>query len=391
MANVTGTDCAKLVSRQEFSAYIVAIKNATAGDLSRASQCQAEICNALWGSGNLDISGIGVYKASSSGRVVLIPYLLRRKEKNLHSCDTTKVNRCASVVRRSYSSFFDCAVFLTFSIQIPCIVVLARLDFGVSANGMGDSTAKITWAVSLLTLLPLTYSSFNSDLLRDPRNDRSGDSEKKETRTDRRGDLRFLLFALCWMLFIYPFLSRMMETFGPSKVGGDNHVISTNDWDIIVATCTRNVSTISDREETAMKIFSVAGSIPVCVLAIGKIVWLAMIRQHEESRLVHYVEARLIEKAAIQSQLTVALLVSIPIIAVSQLWTILRLRTFQKQIAQASGNEDLDSQWTFGQIASVTVFVPVAVECWFSWHYRDDSKPSGWAASREKLHSRATV
>ena len=320
----------------------------------------------------------------------LAAYLLRRKQQNRRFGDSLMVNRCASVTRRGYSSFFDCAVFLTFSIQLACIVVLARLDFGISANGMGDSTAKITWAVSLLTILPLTYSSFDPGLLRDPRVGKAR-NRRMEMYVDRRENLRFLLFALCWMLFIYPFLSRMMETFGPSKIGGDNQVISTSDWNIIVAACTESVNTVTVREETAMKIFSVAGSIPICVLAIVKIIWLAMKRQHEESRVVRYIEDRLIERAKIQSQLTVALLIAIPIIAISQLWTIFRLRDFQKQIAQAFGNEDLDSQWTFGQIAAVTIFVPVVVECWFSWLHDNDFESSALGTSPEMLHQSATI
>jgi len=61
--------------------------------------------------------------------------------------------------------------------------------------------------------------------------------------------------------------------------------------------------------------------------------------------------------------------IGIPITATSQLWTILRLRGFQEQVSQASRNQDTDGQWTFGQIAAMTIFVPVLVESWFAWLY----------------------
>ena len=60
MTNSSAVDCTGLVNRQSFPLYITAIREATAGNLSRIDQCQAQVCNALWGSGNPDISGIGV-------------------------------------------------------------------------------------------------------------------------------------------------------------------------------------------------------------------------------------------------------------------------------------------------------------------------------------------
>lgn len=295
-------------------------------------------------------------------------YILRRRQQGQQSGDSKIINRCASVVRRGCHRFYDCAIFLTFSTQLASIVVLARLDFGISASGMGDSTAKITWAVSLLTILPLTYIAFNPDLLRDPVTQRHSSPKSQESK-DRREQLRFLLFAICWMLFVYPFLSRMMETFGPSMIGGDDQVISTSDWDIVAAVCTANVDAITNKETLAMKFFSVVGSVFICVLAIIRIIWLSMVRQHKESRLVHHIRDRWLQKSRLKAQIPIVLFIAVPLIAISQLWTIFRLRSFQNAIAQASDNQDIDSQWTFGQIAAVTIFVPVAVECWFSWLY----------------------
>ncbi len=39
---------------------------------------------------------------------------------------------------------FDCAVFCAISIQIACLIVLVRKDFGMSANGLGGFTVQIT-------------------------------------------------------------------------------------------------------------------------------------------------------------------------------------------------------------------------------------------------------
>ena len=392
MANRTFINCGSLVSKTSFPNYIASIRNATAGNFTLVDQCKAQICNALWGSGNSDISGVGVRRYSSLVErnhadekmemivgyiienvvglilVCLLYCLLLRTNNSQEKAHPELLHRFISVARRGCSSFYDCTVFFTFSIQLACIVVLARLDFGVSASGMGDSTAKITWAVSLLTIIPLMYVAFNPGLLREPKPDHASTFKGQKSK-DRKEQLRFVLFALCWLLFIYPFLSRMMETFGPSAIGGKSQVISTDDWNVIETACTAGVDAVSNHEIIAMDFFSVAGSVFVCLLALTKIIWLAAQRHHKDSRLVQRVHGLLSRNSSQLSRLSIVLFVAIPIIAVSQLWTIFRLRNFQQQIAENAGNADLDSQWTFGQIAAVTIFVPVAVECGFAWLY----------------------
>ena len=54
-------NCTGLDNRQgSFAAYISRLKSATGGDFTRAGLCKAEVCIALWGDGNPDISGVGV-------------------------------------------------------------------------------------------------------------------------------------------------------------------------------------------------------------------------------------------------------------------------------------------------------------------------------------------
>ena len=60
MANTTLISCSNLASRTDFSSYVAAVRSTTGNDISLVSVCRTEVCNALWGSGNPDISGIGV-------------------------------------------------------------------------------------------------------------------------------------------------------------------------------------------------------------------------------------------------------------------------------------------------------------------------------------------
>ena len=274
----------------------------------------------------------------------------------------TRIDHLSTVFTRSCSAFFDCAIFFTFSIQVASIVVLARLDFGISASGMGDSTAKITWAVSLLTLLPLVYVALVLNLLMD-KESRGRELERAKSKES----LRFLLFTVCWLLSIYPFFSKMIGYFGPSLIGnGPGNAISDKDWDTIEKSCTQNVKEITQSETTAMAVFGVTGSLTVSIATITKIIWLGAQRQHGNSKFVASLRKRQFLKS---SWVPITIFIVIPILGISQLWTILRVRQFQMEIARNAGNTDADGQWTFGQVAAVTVFVPVAVEAWFSWHY----------------------
>ncbi len=269
------------------------------------------------------------------------------------------VERVRDVLMQGCSSYYDSAIFLCFSVQIASIVMLSRLDFGTSASGMGDSTAKITWAVSLLTLLPLLYVAYLPHLLQGPV------SDQQAARQDSKRKLRFGLFSMCWLLTLYPFYSKMIGYFGPSLIGdGEGQAISDDDWNIIQAVCTANVEAISDRELVAMQFFGVAGSLFVSICTLFKVIWLGLHRQHRDSRFVQKIQKY---RVSIGPKLTMIFLMLLPLLAISQIWTILRLRQFQQGISRNTGNENFDSQWTFGQIASITVFAPVAVECAFGW------------------------
>lgn len=43
-----------------FTQYVEKIMDVTGGNLSLIEECKAEVCGRLWGTGNADISGIGV-------------------------------------------------------------------------------------------------------------------------------------------------------------------------------------------------------------------------------------------------------------------------------------------------------------------------------------------
>ena len=137
-----------------------------------------------------------------------------------HRAESELVRRWTCVAAHGCACFYESAIFFTFSIQLASIVMLARLDFGISASGMGDSTAKITWAISLLTMLPLMYVIYIPGLLQE-RQEGINQELKHQAMQNLRERLRFLLFIVCWLLSVFPFLSRMISTFGPSVINSN--------------------------------------------------------------------------------------------------------------------------------------------------------------------------
>jgi len=225
--------CLALSTRTDFTAYIDLLRNATGGDFSLVKDCKTNVCGALWGSGNPDISGIGM----------AIGYIL---ESFICAClvaTSMWFGRSAKghpaigrlLVANATRTFFDNAVFFTFAIQTASIVTLSGVDFGVNAVGMGGFTVEIAWLVSSLTLLPLLpmvlrpemfledsttdlarrRSSSGTDISQDGYEEPgSGADGHPGPLSDARRGQRFVLFVICWAMGFCPFFSRMGGTFG---------------------------------------------------------------------------------------------------------------------------------------------------------------------------------
>lgn len=62
MANRTlVVDCSPLATRNDFKAYIsLLLTDGAEVNVTLLQQCKAQVCTALWGEGNPDVSGVGV-------------------------------------------------------------------------------------------------------------------------------------------------------------------------------------------------------------------------------------------------------------------------------------------------------------------------------------------
>lgn len=164
-----------------------------------------------------------------------------------------KFLRFKPLLEKGCTVFFDSAAFFTVSIQIACMIVLVRRDFGVSANGLGGFTTQITWAIALLSMLPLLCILVVLDTI----------------ETTRSG-YRFFLFCGCWVLFFYTFVSQMIGDFAPSQMGdeageGGTTLITNEEWGKLNMLCLSAVETLSHKEESILSGFGAAGSLLIII------------------------------------------------------------------------------------------------------------------------------
>jgi hypothetical protein len=61
-SNLPCADCSIFVSINGFAEYIQLIRDTTGFNVTLLTSCRNDICGALWGFGNSDVSGIGVSK-----------------------------------------------------------------------------------------------------------------------------------------------------------------------------------------------------------------------------------------------------------------------------------------------------------------------------------------
>jgi hypothetical protein len=184
--------------------------------------------------------------------------------------------RFRRVLGKTYDSFYVCAVFLTFSIQIAAIITLAEANFGLTTNGMGAYTVQITWTVSVLTLFPLTYVALMKNLIREPHppanRSQQVDPSPEEKIEKGRESLRTYLYLICIGLSLYPFISSMFSMYGPSQIGDSpGKAINNTDWLIVQSACFGGPSFVTNQENNAMYACLTISWVIIYGFTIGKL------------------------------------------------------------------------------------------------------------------------
>jgi hypothetical protein len=140
-------------------------------------------------------------------------------------------------------------------------------------------------------------------------------------------------------------------------------IITTDEWDTLTTLCFAGVQTLSGKETEAIEAFGTAGSIVLSLFVVCPFLWtfVQMINLKFANR-VEREFSTLRERKAMKSLGSRVMLVLIPLLTISEIWGVLRIRNVQQALSNALGNEYTDNQWTFGQVVAVVIFAPVVIE-----------------------------
>lgn len=148
----------------------------------------------------------------------------------------------------------------------------------------------------------------------------------------------------------------MYHAFGPKS--GELSIIESSQ---IKNLCFTYVDGSGRNEVIAMRFFAVTGHLLVNLLTVTKIFRPTVEGLFKMSRLVQWIPNS-IQSFGRKVPFGALLFILLPALAISQIWTILRIQSIQKEMSLSAGNEDADGKWSFGQIVVVTVFSPVLVD-----------------------------
>lgn len=259
--------------------------------------------------------------------------------------------RLYRAIHRAFQTYADAAIVFTFSIQLASVVILAKKDFGISAQGLGGYTMEIAWSAALLTMLPATLLCFIHTGL-------------------RRQSLRLGTICVSWALFMYTFLSRMIAAFGPSQIGtSDDDVIASSQWEVIVEMCFGGREELSASQRRVLDAFAIGGSLFVSLMILGLLIW-PFFKESKGTSYLRKWSSRLSQHLS-SNVVKSALIVNLILWGVPQIWAISCFRSMQARLARSVNDVDLDNSFSYGQILSLVVFLPVSVDFAYSFLVKD--------------------
>ena len=290
------------------------------------------------------------------------------------------------------STFFDSSAFFCLAIQIASLVVLARRDFIVNTAGFGQYEAQMTWDISIACIIPLMYPIAMMNLWNRPAATSTSlpsGAPRKDDRYRKRQRYMVCLYCLSMILFIYPFLSQLLNNWRPSNIGDgrapDNKPdITMAEFEAVFNLCFRDAQPLSRQEENILAIFEATSSAVILVFtawtititAISGVTGDMMPRRNKLfNKLVewkHWAQSlwdRARSSWAKSVGLEMILLLLPMVLAGGLLWGIFRIRLAQKALAEATNNRYEDNEWTFGQLVAIVMFTPILSDMVYSWWY----------------------
>ncbi|KPM42935.1 hypothetical protein AK830_g3626 [Neonectria ditissima] len=139
--------CSQFEVLDDFSDYLKALKRETEFDAALLQDCKVEICNAVYGIGNPDISGIGAaasYVLETALSLILsLAVIFLRKQTGSHG------REAHGIFTSGLRAFFYSAAYFALANQFATIAVLVRKDYGLSTAELGALEAQVAQAVAV--------------------------------------------------------------------------------------------------------------------------------------------------------------------------------------------------------------------------------------------------
>ncbi|KAK7436461.1 hypothetical protein CaCOL14_003809 [Colletotrichum acutatum] len=391
MANNSSPTCAGLDSFRAFDEYVDKLRSETSLNESSLENCRIQICHALWGESNPDISGIGIFIGYTIE--VALGFLLAVLFLGISRYQGQNQKLFQTAVKVGLEAFFDFAIYFATSVAIAVLVMLYKNDYGISTEGFGANEAHMGLALSVTCVLPLFYpvGLLSTKSLQRPAKSRTISNEEPHEE-DEKENLRLLLFCLLAVLIFYPFVSKCIHTWKPSQIGTakgpeGRTLITREEWNRIENMCFGSTSFFTDTEQVILAVFEFLASISIFLFAIWRVSG-AVVRKMEEDdiavgdRRQKTAELKkmreLIQKAWEQRAIMQISLLLVPVVLAGPLlWSVFRLRTIQAAIAERLESTYSGNDWGFGQIIGIIIFVPIFTEMAFaSWRSRSSSQPA---------------
>jgi hypothetical protein len=358
-------DCSQWTELDDFSSYIRLLDSRTQFKKDNLEACQSEICTAIYGTGNPDISGIGV----AIGYVLEITLSVFLSLAVIVPRQSGKTSQWHRIAKTGLAAFVDSAAYFALSLQLATIAVLVRKDYGISTADLGAIEARISQSVAVVSIVPLLYPI----ALLEP-------STKTYPRDNVKHNARLLLLSLTIALSFYPFLSRCIHAFDVSPIGnGEGSEVSSTDWGVIEDMCfPQNYRHLGEN----ITYRSLNGlELTASLLAYLFSFWLLAGLPKTHSHLNEKAQAgqRAGDELSWRDRVnvwfsdrpifTVLPLFGVVGLSVPLLWVVFTLRKVQGEMSENMGQEYAGNEWGFGQIVSIVLFIPVAVEMAYRWRF----------------------
>ncbi|KAG7411222.1 hypothetical protein LZL87_007126 [Fusarium oxysporum] len=358
-------NCSQWTELNDFSEYIQDLDSKTHFNKSILESCKSEICNAIYGTGNPDISGIGVavgyvLEITLSIFLSLAVIMFKRSGKN---------SQRHEVAKAGLEVFVDCAAYFALALQLATIAVLARKDYGISTADLGAIEARISQSVAVVSMMPLLYPV----ALLEP-------AAKNSTRANIKHNARLLLLSVTVALSFYPFLSRCIHAFDISPIGeGKGSEVSSTDWSVVEDMCFpaeyRNIGRSTNFK--SLNGLELTTSLITYIFTFWLLAGLpgTCYDHDEKAKDAKEAEDKTSWRERVNKWFSDRPLVAVlPLLVfvgltIPLLWVIFTLRNVQKQMSENMGEKYDGNYWGFGQIVSIILFIPVGVEMAYRWRF----------------------